>query len=96
MTTYMGWPNWETHNVALWTDNVEEHYLLKTKLIQARGCNAIAIKTFCLIVFPNGTPDMESPDDMNRVDHEALSIVWADEYESDDSDSWNYESNPAI
>jgi len=56
-TTYEGWTNWETWNVALWCDN---EYGIYQQRFDAKGpWTPEAARDFVLEYFPNGTPDFE-------------------------------------
>lgn len=73
--TYEGWSNWETWNVALWVDNDENLYQLMLD-DHILWCAETA-KEFCERVFKNGkTDDMDSTDDMLKVDYEELAKHW--------------------
>ena len=73
--TYNGWTNWETWQVLLWADNEESLYREVCKFVKwaeplagfDQKCNE-----FFRGMFPNGTPDMDGPQDMNKVNWQEI------------------------
>ncbi|HSG62642.1 MAG TPA: hypothetical protein VLA24_14535 [Pseudomonadales bacterium] len=79
---YNGWTNWDTWNVALWIDNDEPTYRYRRRYCGAGAWNATRAESFCREVFPNGTPDMDTPAEqsMESVDWQEIADNWnADE-----------------
>lgn len=72
--TYNGWPNYETWNVALWFDNDEALYRIRRTVHTAQGIEEMARATF-----PNGTPDMNGAEDLDKVDWAHIADSWNDE-----------------
>ena len=58
-TSYNGWSNWESWNVALWVNNEEPMYRAMRRGLPYTASEAEA---FCKELMPDGTPDMDSPD----------------------------------
>ena len=81
MTTYNGWKNRETWNVALWCDNEEAIYRDRI----ARGpMDAKQTEEFVREWFPNGTPDMEQERD--PYEHDEVKVNW-----QEIAEHWNSE-----
>lgn len=86
-TTYEGWKNWETWNMALWIDNEEPRYKRKVKLLKKltpETLTAGRVEAFCRHEFPVGTPDMAGKgraDRLNAVDFEEIAESWRAEIE---------------
>jgi hypothetical protein len=82
---YNGWANWETWNVNLWFDNDEGLYNDKIRFIN-KNRNKLTpklVESYVRCIFPDGTPDMGSPREMNKVDWEELTDTFKEEiYES--------------
>ena len=57
MSTYNGWTNWETWNVALWCDN--EYAIYQDRTARRTPWTAESAKEYVEGWFPNGTPDMQ-------------------------------------
>jgi hypothetical protein len=73
---YAGWPNYETWNVNLWGGNEEPtyRYIEEHKPYTATKAQRIALE-----LWPNGTPDMHGPEDMDRVDWHEIAEAWNEE-----------------
>ena len=86
-TTYNGWTNWETWNMALWIDNEYEVYTRRVdtqKFLTKQGKEWTSndAKYFCLSAFPDGPPDFHNEDwtsDMNAVNYQEIADHWNDE-----------------
>jgi hypothetical protein len=86
MSTYNGWTNWATWNVALWVDNREEYYYarLATATMNAgKEWTAETVEDFVRAIFPEGTPDMADGvmmvDGLDAVNYEELTEHWNEE-----------------
>lgn len=80
---YNGWEGngtrdsaWATWNVALWIDNEELLYRQRRRQVFYRGSD---VEAFCRKVFPTGTPDMDSPDEMDDVNYDEIFEAWDSE-----------------
>jgi len=62
---YNGYSNYETWNVCLWINNDEGLYRAypRNRVRSARSCEE-AVRD----LMPNGTPDMDGPQDYDKVD----------------------------
>ena len=81
---YNGWTNWETWNVLIWLDNSENLYNAKESFIkqtQHKQNFEILVKSFLTDIFPNGTPDMKSADEMKTVNYEEIAETWQEVYD---------------
>lgn len=89
---YNGWKGFGTResayltwNINLWIDNEYESYQEKVKFIRRAlnrdNLNADSVKQFCLHIFPEGTPDFESPDELSLVNWEEIAEAWKNEIE---------------
>lgn len=84
---YNGWTNWETWNVALWIDNEEVLYHQKRRFLN----RTLHLSSFRQLfkdwikqeVFPNGTPDMKSADEMENVNYDEIREHWVEERENE-------------
>lgn len=68
--TYNGWTNWETWQILLWASNEEHLYKQTTKFVRWASWRVgfdHKVKQFFYDMFPNGTPDMESVEEMQKV-----------------------------
>lgn len=68
---YNGWKNWETWQILLWATNEEPLYRQTTRFVNVWAHRVgfdDKVKVFFRDLFPNGTPDMDGVDDMQRVD----------------------------
>ena len=75
--TYNGWTNWETWNVNLWIENERPLYYEKVRFLrEASEVNAISVWVFCKAVFPNGTPDMKTPTELDDVNWDEIAKHW--------------------
>lgn len=77
MSDYNGWTNYETWNVALWTDNDEGIYNEKMRIIRRawRPIEANDVEQFFHIYMNDSTPDL----DQLRENGEAIDPVNFDE-----------------
>ena len=80
-TTYNGWTNYETWNLNLWIDNDEGHYKGKVRFLRSKAqeLNVETVTNFCMRRFPKGTPDMNGPADMTKVNYEEILEHWQHE-----------------
>ena len=74
--TYNGWVNWETWNAVLWCDNEEVIYRARScaRLSSPRACEEFVRKWF-----PDGTPDMDDPGGLQRVNLQEVAEHWNSE-----------------
>ena len=88
MSTYNGWTNWATWNVALWVDNREEYYFARLCRINhlmndGKEWTAEAVEDFVRTIFPEGTPDMADGvmmrDGLDAVNYGAIATHWNEE-----------------
>ena len=84
MSTYNGWTNWATWNVALWVDNKEEYYFARVETAEmVKKWTAEAVEDFVRTIFPEGTPDMADGvmmvDGLDAVNYEELTEHWNEE-----------------
>jgi len=81
---YNGWTNWETWNVLIWLDNDEDLYHMKQSFIRRnehkQNFESI-VKSFLIVMFPNGTPDMKSAVEMEAVNYQEIAETWKEEFE---------------
>lgn len=73
--TYNGWANWETWQVLLWASNEEPLYKEVTKFVAWASPLAAfdaKCKSFFYDMFPEGTPDMDSVDEMAVVNWQEI------------------------
>lgn len=75
--TYNGWTNWETWQINLWLDNEEPLYREKQRLLRRlrtwdERTLSDEVIAFCREQFPNGTPDMDDPSDMDKVNWDEI------------------------
>lgn len=78
-STYNGWTNWETWNVALWIDNEEPLYRAKVEFIKRGKLHPIQVEAFIREIYPKGTPDFDSPKDLKKVNWDEIAENWAEE-----------------
>lgn len=73
---YQGWTNYETWNVALWAGNEEPsyRYVVENMPYTAEKAEQIARE-----MYPEGTPDMDSPQDMGKVNWDEIAEAWNEE-----------------
>lgn len=75
-TTYNGCSNWETWNVLLWATNEEPLYKRTTRFVNAFA-HLVGFEDKCAAffrdMFPQGTPNMSSRDEMRAVDWQEIS-----------------------
>ena len=86
MSTYNGWTNWATWNVALWVDNQEEYYFARVARVKGNAgkeWTAEAVEDFVRAIFPEGTPDMADGvmmvDGLDAVNYEEITTHWNEE-----------------
>tara|TARA_E500000305_G_C3869036_1_gene164229 strand:+ start:281 stop:553 length:273 start_codon:yes stop_codon:yes gene_type:complete len=82
--TYNGWTNWQTWNVLIWLDNEQNLYNAKESFIRRNEHKQnfeIIVKSFLTDIFPNGTPDMKTAEEMEAVNYEEIAETWQEEYE---------------
>jgi hypothetical protein len=70
---YNGWSNYETWNVALWIDSDENTY---HTVKENAPFTAVKAQRIALELYPKGTPDMDSPADMDRVNWKEIARAW--------------------
>ena len=85
--SYNGWSNWGTWNVALWVDNEESIYRCRIAQQSQYEWTAATTEEFCVGYFPDGTPDMDSPTELDDVDWQEIADNWNEETEKEDTDS---------
>ena len=81
---YNGWTNWNTWNVLLWLDNEYNLYKIKESFVRRNEHKQnfeSLVKSFLLDMFPNGTPDMESAEEMEHVNYKEITETWQEDYE---------------
>ena len=82
--TYNGWTNWQTWNVLIRLDNEQNLYNAKESFIRRNEHKQnfeIIVKSFLTDIFPNGTPDMKTAEEMEAVNYEEIAETWQEEYE---------------
>ena len=88
MSTYNGWTNWATWNVALWVDNQQEYYFSRVETAEmVKKWTAEAVEDFVRTIFPEGTPDMMNGvingvmmrDGLDVVNYEEIATHWNEE-----------------
>jgi len=70
MNDYNGWTNWETWQILLWASNEESLYKETTRFVDFfahRTGFTDKVKYFFREMFPEGTPDMDSYEEMHNV-----------------------------
>jgi len=75
MNDYNGWKNWETWQILLWATNEQSLYNETTRFVEFFSNKAgfdQKVRVFFRTMFPNGTPDMDSADEMLLVDWEEI------------------------
>jgi hypothetical protein len=77
-TSYNGWSNWETWNMALWLDNDEGFYFLRRRFASRANSNIQAFLADFCSPYANGTPDM-NPGDISKVNWDEITDAWGDE-----------------
>jgi hypothetical protein len=70
---YNGWVNYETWNVNLWATNEEPTY---HRLVESKPFTEQTAAVLGFELFPNGTPDMDDPSDMRKVDWTEIAAAW--------------------
>jgi len=71
--SYNGWPNYETWNVNLWATNEEQTYM---RVLQDKPYDATKAQRVGRELWPEGTPDMDGPKDMDAVDWKHIADAW--------------------
>jgi hypothetical protein len=79
--TYNGWANYETWNIVLWVDNEIGSY--RARCEQKEPWTAELAEEFCREQYPDGTPDMDGPDDMDEVLWDMVAEHWLLEQEEE-------------
>lgn len=73
---YNGWSNYETWNVALWAGNDEKSY----KYVRANmPYTAAKAESIAREMYSEGTPDMDNPADMDKVNWQEIAESWNEE-----------------
>lgn len=75
MSAYNGYTNWETWQILLWASNEEDLYEQTTTFVGwAAGLAGFPKKcaTFFRAMFPMGTPDMDSEQDLDNVNWQEI------------------------
>ena len=81
---YNGWTNWETWQILLWATNDQTLYDETTEFVNFFAWRAgfeAKVINFFRSMFPNGTPDMDSAEEMNAVNWAEITehlIEWHD------------------
>ncbi len=70
---YQGWPNYETWNANLWPMNEEGTYRY---VMDNAPYTADKARRVMEELYPNGTPDMDGPQDYDRVDWQRIADAW--------------------
>ena len=66
---YQGYTNWATWNTMLWLGNDESVY----RFVRYRDTSDPTLaEAVVRAVFPNGTPDMDDPKELDNVDWESV------------------------
>ena len=71
--SYNGWPNWETWNVALWAGNDPATH---ATVEENQPYTAEKAERIAREIWPQGTRDMDGPEDMDAVDWERIAEAW--------------------
>jgi hypothetical protein len=71
---YNGWKNWETFEVNRWI--CQEEILAEAMHEQAPFTPEEA-EEFARLIFPNGTPEMDSREELDKVDWQGLAEAWS-------------------
>lgn len=81
-TTYNGWTNWETWQILLWCDNEPATYEMRRDWLRAlrNAPGAVSTEDFFRDMFPEGTPDMDTPDDLDHVNWGEIAAHMDDEW----------------
>ena len=74
--SYNGYKNYETWNINLWVQNEEPAYrcMLENRPYTTEKALRIAME-----MYPNGTPDMDGPEDYDKVEWSHIAEVWNEE-----------------
>lgn len=75
-TTYNGWTNWATWDIALWFGNDECLYRMTRR---AKPWSPADCEKLVREVYPFGTPDMKRASEMKDVDWQELADAWNEE-----------------
>jgi hypothetical protein len=70
---YNGWTNYETWNMNLWVQNEEGSY---NYMIENKPYTAVKAERIGLEIFPNGTPDMDTKEEMDNVNWDEIAEAW--------------------
>jgi hypothetical protein len=73
--TYNGWTNWETWQILLWATNDEGLYRETTEFVNFYAWRTgfeQKVRIFFRTMFPEGTPDMDSYEEMHNVNWEEI------------------------
>ena len=74
--SYNGYKNYETWNINLWVQNEERSYWY---MVENRPYNKTTAFCRALEMYPDGTPDMESAEDYNKVNWSEIAEIWNEE-----------------
>lgn len=73
MNEYNGWTNYETWNVNLWTMNDEGPYRL---VCEGSPWTPETARELVSEIWPDGTPDMDGPNDYDKVNWTEIAYAW--------------------
>ena len=76
MAKYNGWTNYETWNANLWPMNEEDAY---RTVMAGRPYTAQSAHEMMEDLYPEGTPDMDGPQDYDKVDWQEIVAAWNEE-----------------
>ena len=73
---YQGWTNYETWNAVLWVQNDEAAY---NEMVAGRPYAADSARALLEGLFPGGTPDMDGPQDYDKVEWQEVADAFNEE-----------------